>query len=158
VTARGAEVSRDDRGYVVVQKEWKAGDTVRLTLKPAIHERKAMNDTAALAYGPLVFSLPIPEKAEIATRFPAAEAAGLKGFYGYQYDPVDLASAKRPLRFKVGEAGAGFKVVADRAAEPRYPWDRSPLQLRGELFGAGGKPEAVTLLPMGCTLLRRTCF
>ena len=57
--------------------------------------------TTALTYGPLVFSLPVPENAEIVQRIPEAEAAGLRDFYGYQYDPVDLASAKRPLTLPV---------------------------------------------------------
>jgi uncharacterized protein len=158
VTARGAKVSRDKRGFVVVEKTWKTGDAIRLNLKPAIQTRKAVDGRSALAYGPLVYSLPIPEKAAIVERFPEAEAAGLKEMFGYQYDPVDLASAKRPLNLKVGQTELGFKVVADTTADPRYPWDRSPLQLRGELIGAGDKPESVTLLPMGCTVLRRTFF
>jgi uncharacterized protein len=158
LVARGAKLSRDKQGYLVVEKKWKAGDKVRLTLNAPIHERKAVNDTIALAYGPLVYSLPIPEKAEIVQSFPQAEAVGLKGFHGYQYDPADLESAKRPLKLKSQKAPFGFKVVTDKAADPRYPWDRSPIQLQGEMIGANGKSEKVTLLPMGCTILRRTCF
>lgn len=158
VSAPGAAVSRDDRGYVVVKKNWQAGDSVRLELKPAVRTQAAVNGTAALAYGPLVFSLPIPERAEIVKRFPAAEAAGFNDFFGYQFDPTDLPSAKRPLKLKSGKPGAGFKVMTDRSADLRHPWDRSPLQMQGELIGAYGRPERVTLLPMGCTILRRTCF
>ena len=142
----------------MVTRDWKTGDTVRLTLKPAIRGKKAVNGTTAVAYGPLVFSLRIPEKAEIVQRFPKAEVAGLKGFYGYQYDPVNLASAKRTLTLQAGKPGLGFSVVEDNAANPVHPWDRSPLELRGEMIGANGKPETVVLLPMGCTILRRTCF
>src|SRR5208283_3807371 len=107
----GAAVTRDRRGFLVVSKAWKTGDTVRLALKPAIQGRKAVNGTTAVAYGPLVFSLPIPEKAEITQRFPEAEAAGLKDFYGYQYDPLDLVSAKRPLKLCADKPGLGFRVV-----------------------------------------------
>jgi uncharacterized protein len=101
VTAAGARVTHDDRGFIVATKKWKAGDTVRLTLKPVIRGQPAANETTALTYGPLVFCLPIPEKTEITQRFPKAEAAGLKDFYGYQYDPVDLVSAKPRSRFQV---------------------------------------------------------
>jgi hypothetical protein len=151
-------VKRDARGYLVLTKKWRTGDTVRLTLRPAIHGLPAAAGTTAVAYGPLVFSLPIPEKAEITARFPEAEAAGLKGFYGYQYDPVDLTTAKRPLKLAAGKTGFGFRVLEDPAANPLFPWDRPPLKLRGELTGADGQPEQVELLPMGSTLLRRTCF
>ncbi|MCL5746136.1 MAG: glycoside hydrolase family 127 protein, partial [Acidobacteria bacterium] len=158
VAAAGATVTRDPRGFLVVTKEWKKSDTVRLTLKPAIHGRTAVNGTTALAYGPLVFSLPIPEKAEIVQRFPEAETAGLKGFYGYQYDPVDLVSAKRHLELRAGTAAFSFRVTGNRDSDPLHPWDRSPLAIRGKMIGAGGKPEDVEFLPMGCTILRRTCF
>ena len=158
VAAPGAKVARDERGFLVVTGKWKTGDSVRLTLKPSVHGRTAVNGTTAVAYGPLVFSLPVPEKAEITQRFPEAEAAGLKGFYGYQYDPVDLVSAKRPLKLQAGKPGFGFSVAEGKTSDPLHPWALPPLTLRGDLIGAGGKPETVSLLPMGSTLLRRTCF
>jgi hypothetical protein len=158
VTAPGAVVTRDQRGFLVVRKKWKTGDTVRLELRPAIQGRKAVDGTTAVAYGPLVFSLPIPEKAQIIQRFPQAEAAGLKDFYGYQYDPLDPVSAKRPLKLYAGRPGFGFRVVEARQSDPLRPWDRAPLTLCGTMAGADDKPEGVVFLPMGCTLLRRTCF
>jgi DUF1680 family protein len=158
VTAAGAVVTRDPRGFLVLNKKWKSGDTVRLALAPTIHGRTAVNGTTAVAYGPLVFSLPIAEKAEIIQRFPQAEAAGLKGFYGYQYDPLDLASAKRPLKLRGDRPDFGFRVVESKESDPLHPWDRAPLTLRGTMVGANHNPEDVVLLPMGCTLLRRTCF
>jgi DUF1680 family protein len=158
VNAPGAKVERDAHGFLVVSKQWSSGDTVRLTLKPAVHGQEAVNGTTAVAYGPLVFSLPIPEKAEIVQRFPEAEAAGLKGFYGYQYDPQDLASAKRPLQLANGKPGLGFSVVRQNDADPQHPWDHSPLALQGDMIGAKGQPEKVVLQPMGCTILRRTFF
>ena len=157
VTAPGAVVTRDDRGFLVVRKKWKTGDTVRLALKPTIHGRTSVNGTTAVAYGPLVFCLPIPEKAEIIQRFPQAEAAGLKGFYGYQYAPLDLAFAKRALKLRADKPDFGFRVEA-KDSDPLHPWDRAPLTLRGTMVGADGNPESVDFLPMGCTLLRRTCF
>lgn len=158
VHAPGAKVERDARGFLVVSKTWASGDTVRVSLKPAIHPERAVNGTTAVAYGPLVFALPIPEKAEIVKRFPQAEAEGLKGFFGYQYDPRDLASAKRPLQLDGGKPEFGFTVVKESDSNPLQPWDHSSLTLRGEMVGANDKPEAIALQPMGCTLLRRTFF
>ncbi len=152
VAANGAAASKDNRGFIVLSKKWKSGDKVRLTLKPSVHGRTAVNGTTAVAYGPLVFSLPIPEKAEIVQRFSEP------GFYGYQYDPADLVSAKRPLQLQAGKPGFALTVVRDKTSDLLHPWDRPPLKLRGEMIGANGKLEAVELLPMGSTLLRRTCF
>ncbi len=158
LNAPGAAVTRDKHGMLVVSKKWKTGDRVRLTLKPTIHGRTAVDGTTAIAYGPLVFSLPIPEKAEIVQRFPDVGPDGPGDFRGYQYDPVDLVSAKRPLALMADRPGFGFRVVEDKESDPRYPWDRPKLTLRGQLVGADGEPETVVLLPMGSTLLRRTCF
>ncbi len=52
----------------------------------------------------------------------------------------------------------GFKLVKDKAADLLYPWEQPPLKLHGKLLDENGKPEAVVLLPMGSTILRRTCF
>jgi hypothetical protein len=82
----------------------------------------------------------------------------VKDFCSYQYDPADLASAKRPLRLMAHRPGFGFRVAEDKDSNPRYPWDHPPLTLRGHMIGDGGKPESVVLWPMGSTLLRRTFF
>ena len=117
-----------------------------------------MNGTTAVTYGPLVFSLPVPEKAEITQRFPAAEAVGLKDFYGYQYDPVDLASAKRSLSLQTGKPDFCLSVVEEKSGDSLYPWEHPPLKLRGDMVGENGRNESLILLPMGSTILRRTCF
>ncbi|MFV1968148.1 MAG: hypothetical protein ACC628_22210, partial [Pirellulaceae bacterium] len=75
-----------------------------------------------------------------------------------QYDPLDLVSASRPLELMADRPSFGFSVVEDNDSNPRYPWDRPPLTLRGQMIGAGGKPETVVLVPMGSTILRRTFF
>ncbi len=158
LVAPGAVVTRDERGMLVVSKKWQTGDRVRLTLKPAIRGLTAVDGTTTLAYGPLVFSLPIPEKTQVVRQFPSVGADGVSGFRAYQYDPADLAAAKRPLRLIADRPGFGFRVVEDKQSDSRYPWDRPPLTLRGPLRGADGKEEMVTLLPMGSTILRRTFF
>ncbi len=156
--AAGAVITRDPRGFLVAIKNWKTGDRVKLSLRPVIRGQKALNGTTALTYGPLVFSLPVPEVAQVIQRFPEAEAMGLQGFYGYQYDPADLVSAKRPLALPTGLPEFGFRVVREGAADSAYPWEQVPLKLQGELAGAEGRREPVVLLPLGATLLRRTCF
>ncbi|HIQ22080.1 MAG TPA: hypothetical protein EYH34_12730 [Planctomycetes bacterium] len=158
VTAPGAAVTRDRRGFLVVTKRWQSCDRVRLTLKPTIRGERSVDGRTAVAYGPLVFSLPIPEKAEVVQRFPPVGPDRVGGFCAYQYDPADLASARRPLKLMGGKPGFGFRVVEDDTTDPRYPWDRPRLGLRGTMLGAGGQLERVTLLPMGSTLLRRTFF
>ncbi|MCC7157104.1 MAG: glycoside hydrolase family 127 protein [Bryobacterales bacterium] len=157
VEAKGASVKRDARGFLTLTKMWKAGDKVVLKLKPSVQGMPAAAGKTAVTYGPLVFSLPVAEKAEITQRFPEAEAAGVAGFFGYQYDAADLAAARRPLKL-AAKPGFGFSAAEERGADASYPWDRAALRLRGGLLGAGGKPEKVELLPMGATLLRRTCF
>jgi len=157
VTAADATVSRDGRGYIVVTKKWRSGDKVRLELKPSIRGERAVDGRFAVVYGPLVFSLPIPEKAQIVRRFPPVGPDRIGGFCAYQFDPADLASARRPLKLIANRPGFGFRLIRDSASDPRYPWDRPPLLLRGHMLGANGL-ESVTLKPMGSTILRRTFF
>jgi DUF1680 family protein len=156
VIAPDAVVTNDERGFLVVSKTWKTGDSVRLKLKPSIHGRTAVDGRTSVAYGPLVFSLPIAEKAEVVQRFPDVD--GVTDFRGYQYDPVDVTNAKRPLALVADRPGFGFNVVEDMNSDSRFPWDRPRLRLRGQMIGADSKLESVELLPMGSTILRRTCF
>ena len=158
LAAPGDAVRRNEPGWLVVGKKWQSGDRVRLTLQPTIRAQRAVDGRTAVAYGPLVFSLPIPEKAHVVRRFPPAGPERVGGFCAYQYDPVDLTAAKRPLKLMSDKPGFGFRVIEDKQGDPCYPWDRPPLTLRGALLGGGGQPESVTLLPMGSTILRRTFF
>ena len=158
VSGSRVAVSRDENGFLVLIREWKRGDTVRLRLKPVIAGQKAVNGTTALTYGPLVFCFPMPERAEIVERFPAADAAGLKGFCGYQYDPADVARAKRALKLQADVPGFGFKVVQVKSGVPLDPWDNPLVEMRGNMLDAIGSKQAVVLLPMGSTILRRICF
>ncbi len=158
VRAGGARVSRDKPGWLVLHKTWQPADRVRLRLKPTVRAVRAVDGRTALAYGPLVFCLPIPEKAEIVRRFPPVGPERVGGFCAYQFDPADLAAAKRPLKLRADQPHFGFRVVRDQRSNPLFPWDRPPLKLQGTLVGADGRPETVTLLPMGSTILRRTFF
>ena len=158
VIANGATVTRDERGYLVVSKLWKTGDTIHLALRPSIQGRPAVDGATALSYGPLVFSFPIPEKPEITQRFPHAEEAGLKGFFGYQYDPVDLSYARRKREWNTAKENFGFEVVKNEDADLLYPWEQLPIKLRGDMVGENGIAEPVVLQPMGSTILRWTCF
>ena len=43
-------------------------------------------------------------------------------------------------------------------ADSARPWHESPLVLKGKLNDPHGNQQPVTLVPMGCTTLRRTTF
>ena len=82
----------------------------------------------------------------------------MKDFRDYQYDPADLDFARRSRNLTAEKLELGFRVVEDKDSDPRYPWDRPPLLLRGQMLCDDGSAEDVVLLPMGSTILRRTFF
>ena len=54
-------------------------------------------------------------------------------------------------------ADAVFEAVRE-GGDPMLPFAKTPIKLKGTLFDATGKPVDATLVPLGCTLLRRTTF
>lgn len=53
--------AKTDQGFLTVEREWKPGDTVQLSLPAAVVTEKGFNDSISLSRGSLVFSLPIGE-------------------------------------------------------------------------------------------------
>jgi hypothetical protein len=49
-------------------------------------------------------------------------------------------------------------LFRNNKADPRYPWDKSPLELVGPMEAESGTNQAVHLVPFGTTVLRRLTF
>ncbi|KQM66273.1 MULTISPECIES: glycoside hydrolase family 127 protein [unclassified Sphingomonas] len=75
VTVNGAAVTPDlARGYAIVTRRWKAGDTVAITLPMELRTERAPGDadTIALLYGPLVLAADL---GPVATKWDGADPA-----------------------------------------------------------------------------------
>ncbi|HWQ93628.1 MAG TPA: beta-L-arabinofuranosidase domain-containing protein [Clostridia bacterium] len=168
------KVQATPRSFVVIERDWKSGDTVELQLPMRLAVRTwAKNQNAAsVDYGPLSFSLAIEEKWQrYGNRHPDWPEwevyAASPWNYGLVLDPKD------PTK--------GIKVKHRKGAVPEQPWTAAsaPITLRAKarkipnwttdglnMVGklqpspvrSGAPVEPITLIPMGAARLRIAMF
>lgn len=120
-------------GFIVIDKKWKGIETVKVVFQPEVEVRKDINDETYFTYGALVLALPIEGVEEKTKSFP------IPGFYNLKVAPKSL-------------------VVYEYANEP-VTVDESKLTFTTSLFNPVTKQkQAVTLVPMGGTILRQVTF
>lgn len=149
VKADNAEIKFQD-GYYIVSKKWKTGEQIDVTLESAPKTMQAVNGERYLRKGPLLYSLPIPEKREIVKTFK-------KGFY-----TIHMLPENRPLAEKIFKdyklvLGSDFPVTQNPSAKKDYPWD-VPFYFMEAKFDVDGRVQTQKLYPMGSTVLRKLTF
>jgi uncharacterized protein len=180
VNGSAVVVERNTRGFVRLNRSWKAGDTVRLRLPMTASVQRGRDAAsgppydgahrvtpvtmpeassvrgvpyASVSYGPLLFALPIPDTTDANTPDPSAR-----------------------WRFALDVQEPGLTV--ERTAMPAQ-WDwplKAPLKLRANVVEIAWNPdpkaprlpllpavrskpaETVTLIPYGCTKFRISMF
>ena len=137
-------------GRVMLFKgEFGTGDTIALTFRCNPKTLRAADGTMALAYGSLLYSLDIPAVTEEYYHYDRAPFCDMN----LTPDPA----AKWDYTLLLGEGSAAPRPGFAETGEG-YPWEMSPIALECVLLSAYGVPEPVKLMPIGCTLLRRTAF
>ena len=151
VEADGVTVNRNDKS-ICISKNWKHGDTVNVDFDfQVVRQLQLDGKQAYYEWGPLVFSLPIKANIE---RWTEIERDGKKtGFYDYTITPVDK---KRWATIDNTEASMRKIDLSD--GDMKTPWAKPVIGLKGTLRTIKGDPLEVTLVPLGCTVLRRTTF
>ncbi|MGC8668842.1 MAG: beta-L-arabinofuranosidase domain-containing protein [Chthonomonadales bacterium] len=159
------------RGWIVVSRTWRNGDTVDLNLPMHVSIRtwKANKDAVSVYYGPLAFSLKIGEEWR---RYGDEPWPGYEVFpttpwnYGLALAPTDAAASFKMERtgkvpdqpFTPDAAPIRLRVPARRIPE----WKQEANGLIGKLQQSPvytTQPlETVTLIPMGCARLRVSAF
>lgn len=143
VAVDGAAASLAD-GWYRIRKVWKAGDRVRVTFAWGVRAEPYANGEVAVLRGPLQYALPLDHLLEAIRRYDVA------GMSDYDVRPVDVAQGYRVpvLDPAAADLGLGFEARAG-AGDADRPWDEPRLALtRGD----------ATLVPLGCTILRRAAF
>ena len=164
LSVNGARVGAapDAKGFVRLDRLWKPGDSVRLRFPMSVSVRTGRDKNedgapyASVSYGPLLFSLPVPDTRGPNTPDPAARwnyALDMKGErlgadISVERQPMParwnwpLAS---PLTLRVNAAACDW-TPSLKAALPAQPVTPS-------------KPdEKITLVPYGCTAFRVSMF
>ena len=155
-------------GYYCIEKEWKASETVLVEVKDVPHLVNRPYDLKTVAYGPLVFALPIAteykmheyEKKGIERKFPycdyelSPKSEWRYGFSGEQFevchyggDEIPFSSKAPRIRIKANlsrvdwEFADGYETVANKVPVSNV---------------AVGEEEEKELVPYGCAKLRIT--
>lgn len=126
-------------GYIRVTKTWKPGESIRLQLFPSVNTHKDRKGAIYFTYGPLVLAHPISAVSTITKRYP------LPGFYDYQYRPDSLMIYHY------------YGGTISRSRDPYHGF--GDMRFKARLSTAGtNRPDSVSLVPMGGTILRQVTF
>lgn len=138
------------KGVVSVKRMWHNGDTLTLHLEHSIELLTAPDGSQALWYGPLLYSMKIQEQTD---RYYSYE---VEGFYDTNYTPEEGQSWDYTLVM----SGNGSLTEASVITCPvqSYVWENPPVRLRTLMLNGWAMPDFKELMPIGCTLLRRTAF
>lgn len=137
VQSEGASQS-EENGFLKIEKQWRAGDQVRIEFSYAIRELEVVNGEAYIQRGPLVFAYPIPHREKIIKQYTGTD------FTDYHCFPLD--DHHLSLTLPPPDAWS-FEYTGSPTAT--NPWYADPPKL---------KSSAMTLVPMGSTVLRRVTF
>ena len=140
---------KEEGAFCLVHKRWETGDQIRITFRCGVTLLSACNDELAVRRGPLLYALPIPEARTVQKEY---GVEGLVDFSAVAQKPVD------DHWIDPGRMDFVFSVTSQGGANDLQPWEEPPVHLAGSLCGPRGDLVPVTLLPMGCTLLRRVSF
>lgn len=172
VNGRAIAVPQVSRGWLIVEREWKAGDKLTLTLpmKTKVRTWKENRNTVSVDRGPLTYALKIGERwvSEGGTNeWPAQEVYATTPWnYGLVYDPVDPSRSFEVV--KTGKTASQPFTPDDapivlKAKGRRIPqWKLEPNGMVGEVqpgpIRSDQPIEDLTLIPMWAARLRISSF
>jgi uncharacterized protein len=151
-TCAGADIRRAG-DWLLVSKKWKAGDTVDISFGATTQPVPSSNGEYYVRRGPLFYAMPIAATKRAVKDYP------LKGFHDYLVFPVEWAQGHYAL--PSSGAPGSYELTQNKAADPRYPWDTSPVRLEAKVLNLStNKTETLALVPMGSgeAILRRMTF
>ena len=158
----------EPRSFYRIEREWKPGDIVNATFTMNIRVDRGFNRSAAVSYGPLVFSLKIGERwKKLADKGQTADwAVEPKSAWNYAL-VLDGKKADLGITVEIHKMGtnpftAGGTPIVLRAPARRVPeWklvDGSAGAVPASPVVASGAQETVELIPFAAAKLRITSF
>ena len=130
-------------GWCRIRSTWRPGDRVRVSFAWQVRGEPYANGEVAVHRGPLMFALPL------AHRLAATRTYAVAGLCDYDVTPTDIADGYRVPVLDGRAVDLGLACEWSGGGSADRPWDAAPLVLR-----TGG----ATLVPLGCTVLRRAAF
>ncbi|HTT67867.1 MAG TPA: beta-L-arabinofuranosidase domain-containing protein [Gemmatimonadales bacterium] len=142
VALAGAEAVATD-GWWRIRKTWAAGERVRVGFGWAVRSEPYANGEVAVLRGPLQYAMPLDHRLEVVRRY------DIEGMCDYDVVPEDIAQGYRIPVLDSKAPDLGLTLEARAAGDGDHPWDVPRFLLHG---------GATTLVPLGCTVLRRAAF
>ena len=134
----------EQNGFIIISKIWSGTMHVRIDFYPQVEVKQDPNHEYFFTYGPLVFALPVESHEIVSKTF------SVGSFKDLRYSPVNLVK----FQYMVQNSPA---VFARDLTNPGKTWQS--LELKTILINEQtGKPEVVTLKPLGATILRQMTF
>lgn len=140
-------------GFLWLNKEWRTGDVLELTLQlPVVLEKT--QDGRALYYrrGSLTYALPFKAEVKAVAENPNWQTGQPSGLHEYDVRVAD----KSAWGSRIDPQEKFTPVVLP--GDPQHPWTAPLIGLRGRLIDAKGQPFEVTLLPEAASVSRRVTF
>ena len=150
IMLNGNEIKAEPRGgHITVARKWNNGDRLLLSFTASIELAYAPDKSAAVIRGPLVYALPIEYRKIITHEY------RVPGFYDADYFPAE--NARWDYTFYIDKSPDDI-FIFQKNEGTGYPWDNPPVSIKAAVLDHWSYVKEITLLPMGCTILRRTHF
>ncbi len=135
---------------IKLEGQFHDGDSIVLTFVSKPKLIKAIDQTTAVANGPLLYSLNIPAVAEDYYHY------GLEPFCDTNYLPEENTSWEYTLLYDEKHPEESIRMKYNTTDE--FEWEKSPITMEAKMLSSWAVPQWVELIPIGCTILRRTTF
>ncbi len=180
VTVNGdrADLSVQEKGFAVVNRQWEAGDQVVVTFPMEVRASTWYNNAQAVEYGPLIFALKVEEDWRIATddeareikyepvgEFDRKEVYPASDWnYALVLDEEDLQSSFEIIKqedvalqpFTLSNAPITMKVKAQQVPQWKLKGNVVPEPPYSPIAEDESLQTEVELVPYGCTRIRIT--
>lgn len=142
VTLDGITAHEQD-GWLSIRKKWNPGDAFSITFHPQVEVLPYPNGEYAVKRGALQYVYPIEHQFHSIKDYPLA------GFHDYEITPADISRAYQPVILDASQPEFGLRYEQAPAKTMPVGWDQPQVRLEADSY---------QLVPMGCTILRRSSF
>lgn len=133
-----------------INREWNDGDQLEIVFHCRPEIVQAVDGTKAVRYGPLLYALDIAAVGEDYHTY------NLASFCDTNYTPAAGADWEYTLLLDQEKPARYIEIQHDAAQG--FEWENTPVALQAMMLSRWALPEKKTLVPIGCTTLRRTTF